>query len=49
VIGALENLYALEALNDEGKLTPLGKQMSYFPVEPALAKILIQSKVRVVK
>jgi HrpA-like RNA helicase len=45
VIGALEQLYALEALDDKGKLTPLGKQMSYFPVDPTLAKVLIQSKV----
>jgi HrpA-like RNA helicase len=44
VVGALEQLYALEALDDEGNLTKTGRQMSLFPVEPTLAKILIQSK-----
>jgi HrpA-like RNA helicase len=45
VVGALEQLYALEALDETGSLTPLGRQMSHFPVDPTFAKVLIQSKV----
>jgi HrpA-like RNA helicase len=48
VVGALEQLYALEALDETGSLTSLGKQMSHFPVDPTFAKVLIQSKVRIV-
>ena len=45
LLGALEQLYALGALNDEGNISPLGRQMSLFPVEPTFAKVLIQSKI----
>lgn len=38
---ALEELYALSALDDEGLLTRLGRKMADFPMEPALAKVLI--------
>ncbi|KAF7547679.1 hypothetical protein G7Z17_g7555 [Cylindrodendrum hubeiense] len=38
---ALEELYALGALDDEGFLTRLGRKMSDFPMEPSLAKVLI--------
>jgi HrpA-like RNA helicase len=44
LLGALEQLYALGALNDQGKISSLGRQMSLFPVEPTFAKVLIQSK-----
>lgn len=44
LVGALEQLYALGALSDQGNLTSLGRKMSLFPVEPSFAKILIQSK-----
>ena len=43
LIVALENLHALGALDDEGLLTKLGRKMAEFPLEPALAKILITS------
>ncbi|DAZ98952.1 TPA: hypothetical protein N0F65_000484 [Lagenidium giganteum] len=40
---ALEMLNYLGALDDEGDLTKLGKQMAMLPVEPQLAKMLIAS------
>ncbi|KDO26216.1 hypothetical protein SPRG_08578 [Saprolegnia parasitica CBS 223.65] len=45
LIAAMENLYALGALDDEGLLTRLGKKMSEFPVEPKDAKVLLTSVV----
>ncbi|KAL9615005.1 MAG: hypothetical protein Q9167_000536 [Letrouitia subvulpina] len=43
MLTALEELYALSALDDEGLLTRLGRKMADFPMEPALAKALIYS------
>lgn len=43
MIAALQNLYALSALDDEGLLTPLGRKMADFPMEPQLSKVLITS------
>ena len=43
MLGALEELYALGALDDEGLLTRLGRKMADFPMEPALAKALTAS------
>ena len=43
MLTALEELYALSALDDEGLLTRLGRKMADFPMEPALAKCLIYS------
>lgn len=43
MLTALEELYALAALDDEGLLTRLGRKMADFPMEPALAKVLIAS------
>lgn len=40
---ALEQLYGLSALDDEGFLTKLGRRMADFPMEPALSKVLIAS------
>ncbi|KAJ7583427.1 P-loop containing nucleoside triphosphate hydrolase protein [Mycena floridula] len=40
---ALELLNFLAALDDEGKLTPLGAMMAEFPLDPQLAKMLIIS------
>jgi len=40
---ALELLNYLGALDDEGDLTELGKQMSEFPLDPQLARIIIMS------
>ncbi|PKS10072.1 hypothetical protein jhhlp_004697 [Lomentospora prolificans] len=41
LLTALEELYALSALDDEGLLTRLGRKMADFPMEPSLAKVLI--------
>ncbi|KAI9797997.1 MAG: hypothetical protein M1825_005660 [Sarcosagium campestre] len=43
MLTALEEIYALSALDDEGLLTRLGRKMADFPMEPALAKVLIAS------
>jgi pre-mRNA-splicing factor ATP-dependent RNA helicase DHX16 len=43
LIRALEQLYALGALNDRGELTKLGRKMAEFPVDPQLAKMIIAS------
>ena len=43
MLTALEELYALSALDDDGLLTRLGRQMADFPMDPALAKSLIVS------
>lgn len=43
LLNALQELYTLEALDDKGYLTRLGKRMSEFPMEPKLAKTLIVS------
>ena len=41
LIRALENLYALGALNDKGDLTKLGRQMAEFPTDPMLARSIL--------
>ncbi|KAI6779006.1 Pre-mRNA-splicing factor ATP-dependent RNA helicase-like protein [Emericellopsis cladophorae] len=41
MLTALEELYALGALDDEGLLTRLGRRMADFPMEPSLAKVVI--------
>ncbi|KAK0637064.1 pre-mRNA-splicing factor ATP-dependent RNA helicase prp22 [Bombardia bombarda] len=43
MLTALEELYALGALDDEGLLTRLGRKMADFPMDPSLAKVLIAS------
>lgn len=43
LVGALETLYALGALDEEGLLTRLGRKMAEFPLEPNLSKMLILS------
>jgi len=43
LIGAMEALYSLGALDDEGLLTRLGRKMAEFPLEPQLSKLLILS------
>ncbi|KAF9977879.1 DEAH-box ATP-dependent RNA helicase prp43 [Actinomortierella ambigua] len=40
---ALELLNYLGALDDDGNLTPLGSTMADFPVDPQMAKMLIES------
>jgi pre-mRNA-splicing factor ATP-dependent RNA helicase DHX16 len=44
LIRALEQLYALGALNDRGELTKLGRRMAEFPMDPMMAKCLIASE-----
>ncbi|KAI9351565.1 hypothetical protein DFJ73DRAFT_372497 [Zopfochytrium polystomum] len=41
---ALEQLYALGALNSRGELTKLGRRMAEFPTDPMLSKSLIVSE-----
>lgn len=43
MLTALEELHALGALDDEGLLTRLGRQMADFPMDPPLSKSLIKS------
>lgn len=43
MITAMETLYALGALDDEGMLTRLGRKMAEFPLDPQLSKILLMS------
>jgi len=44
LILALEQLYALGALNYRGELTKLGRKMAEFPVDPMLSKMIIASE-----
>ncbi len=43
LIAALQQLYALNALSDSGRITDLGKKMAILPVTPHLAVVLIQA------
>jgi len=43
MLTALEELYCLGALDDEGLLTRLGRQMADFPTDPTLSKALLCS------
>ena len=43
LITALQMLYSLGALDEEGLLTRLGRKMAEFPLEPQLSKMLIAS------
>ncbi|CAJ1328940.1 unnamed protein product [Effrenium voratum] len=43
MINALESLWTLGSLDDEGMLTDLGRKMAEFPMEPALSKMLLTS------
>jgi ATP-dependent RNA helicase DHX8/PRP22 len=43
MLTALEELYDLGALDDEGLLTRQGRQMADFPMDPPLSKALIKS------
>ncbi|KAJ3302191.1 hypothetical protein HDV03_005249 [Kappamyces sp. JEL0829] len=44
LIRALEQLYALGALNDRGELTKLGRRMAEFPTEPMQSKSIIAAE-----
>ena len=43
LILALETLYSLNALDNEGFLSKLGRKMAEFPLEPQLSKMLLTS------
>eukprot|EP00916_Digyalum_oweni_P009002 GHVL01015151.1.p1 GENE.GHVL01015151.1~~GHVL01015151.1.p1 ORF type:complete len:817 (-),score=152.08 GHVL01015151.1:1042-3468(-) len=43
MINALEALYELNALDDEGLVTKLGRKMAEFPLEPNMSKMLLTS------
>jgi pre-mRNA-splicing factor ATP-dependent RNA helicase DHX16 len=44
LIGALNQLFALQALNHRGELTKLGRQMAEFPTDPMLAKAVLAAE-----
>ena len=43
ILNSMFQLWVLGALDDTGSLTPLGRQMIEFPLDPALSKMLIVS------
>ncbi|KAG2392763.1 hypothetical protein C9374_011488 [Naegleria lovaniensis] len=43
LIAAMEQLFSLGALDDDGLLTKMGRKMAEFPLEPQMAKTLIAS------
>ncbi|RHZ70152.1 hypothetical protein Glove_275g61 [Diversispora epigaea] len=43
VKNALKQLFLLEAIDDKGKLTRLGDEMSIFPLSPFLSRVLVAS------
>ncbi len=43
LVSALEQLYNLGALDEEGMLTRLGRKMAEFPLDPPVSKMLIAS------
>ena len=44
ILEALRQLYYFQAIDPEGRVTPLGKQLAEFPLQPSLARVLIRSK-----
>ena len=43
VLRALETLYALGAVDEAGGLTPFGEKVSFFPLDPEMATVLLRS------
>lgn len=43
VLNAMFQLWMLGALDDQGRLTPLGTKMAHLPVDPGLAKMILVS------
>ncbi|CAM9011233.1 unnamed protein product [Wickerhamomyces anomalus] len=41
ITASLYELWSIGALDNFGKLTPLGRQMAQFPIQPALSKLLL--------
>ena len=44
ILEALRQLYYFQALNQDGHVTLLGRQLVEFPLQPSLARVLIRSK-----
>ncbi|KAI9105400.1 pre-mRNA splicing factor [Phlyctochytrium arcticum] len=44
LIRALEQLYALNAINDHGELTKLGRRMAEYPLDPMLSKTIVAAE-----
>jgi pre-mRNA-splicing factor ATP-dependent RNA helicase DHX16 len=44
LLKALEQLFALSALNSRGELTKTGRRMAEFPVDPMLSKMIVASE-----
>ena len=44
IMSALEQLYALGALNDHGQLTKLGRKMAELPMDPKMSKAIISAE-----
>ncbi len=44
IMQALQQLYALAAINERGELTKLGRRMAEFPLEPMHSKALLASE-----
>ncbi|KAG5641909.1 hypothetical protein DXG03_003976 [Asterophora parasitica] len=44
IASSLKSLWLLDAINASKELTPLGRQMAFFPLEPAHARSVIASK-----
>lgn len=44
ILEALRQLYYFQAIDGDGRVTPLGRQLVEFPLQPSLARALIRSK-----
>jgi ATP-dependent RNA helicase DHX33 len=44
VSSALKTLWLLDAINNKKELTPLGREMAFFPLEPIYARTVVASK-----
>lgn len=44
ILEALRQLYFFQAIDQEGQVTALGRQLVEFPLQPSLARVLIRSK-----
>jgi len=44
IVNSMYQLWVLGALNDDGKLSDLGKKMSQFPLDPPLSKMMIMAQ-----
>lgn len=44
LLKALEQLFALSALNSKGELTKVGRRMAEFPLDPMLSKMIVASE-----